>query len=224
MSRTWIYVVVTWLGAVASVMAQPVYVVDQLFVGVHADKSRRSAILELVATGTALEVLNREGTLLNVKTPNGTQCWVEQQFVAAEKPAPLRLVRVEAERDKALKTISSLEAEVENLRLLAQEAVRRTSDTESQKLVTELDRLRGENRELRETIASAETQLAHLAEAHAPPVEAVEPPAPWYFFVDPTELKPWMGWLAVALFGAGLVFGIYAMDYIQRRRHGGFRL
>ena len=141
----------------------------------------------------------------------------------ADKPAPLQLAELEAEHRKALEEVESLKTQVEKLREGA--AVQKPAAEANDHPNAELERLRRENFELKETIDSAEAQIAHLAELHAASVEAetsgLLPPE-----LDPASwgLKPWMGWPAGALFVAGLLLGLRLMDRAQRRRHGGFRV
>jgi SH3 domain protein len=224
MNRAAFFALLAWLGTGQAFGADTVYVSDRLLLGVHEAKTPKSAILELVPTGTALEVLTREDKLLRVKTPNGTSGWVDEHYVVADKPAPLQLAELEAKHRKALEEIESLKAQVEKLREGAA-AVREPAAEAKGEPNTELERLRRENFELKETIDSAEAQIAHLAELHAASTEAetsdLLPPE-----LDPASwgLKPWMGWPAGALFIAGLLLGLRLMDRAQRRRHGGFRV
>ena len=206
--------------------AESAYVIDRLLVGVHANKTPQSVIVELIGTGTTLDVLARDGSFVQVKTPNGTRGWVDAQYVAAEKPARLLLAELEAKHRKALEGMATLTAEVKQLRAGAAKAAQTPPPAPpSEETVAELERLREENQELKETITSAEEQLAHLAEIHASVDEAQENealPSP----IDPAGwgLRPWMGWLAAAPFIVGLLLGLLMMDYFQRRRHGGFRV
>jgi SH3 domain protein len=225
MNRAACFVLLAWLGTGQVFGADTVYVSDHLLLGVHEAKTASSAILKLVPTGTALEVLARENSLLHVKTPDGTRGWVDARYVVADKPARLQLAELEAEHRKTLEEVEALKTKVEELREATASAEREPAPEADAAPTTELERLRRENRELKETIDSAEAQIAHLAELQASSSEsetsgllpAELDPATW-------GLKPWMGWPAGALFIAGLALGLYLMDRTQRRRHGGFRV
>ena len=60
-----------------TLQAETVYIKDSLLVGLHEEKSIDSAILKVLPTGTALEVLKRENDFVNVRSPKGCR-WLDQ--------------------------------------------------------------------------------------------------------------------------------------------------
>lgn len=75
--------------------ADTAFVIDRLLVGIHESKDTDSAILKVVPTGTALEVLKREGDVANVAEPGGAKGWVDAAYLSNEPPAQLRLAELQ---------------------------------------------------------------------------------------------------------------------------------
>ena len=211
---------VAFLGLALPAGAESVYVVDQLLNGVHEKKERQSAILELLPSGTRLDVLKREGDFVEVKTPGGTSGWVDGKYLMSEKPARISLSELETQHQKTKQSLTTAREELKTLRA-------RRNDGIDENTREQLKMLRSENAALKETITSAENQLTELARAQAAEIEAAEPDEPTFT----TELslaniafKPESWGVLGAVFVLGLILGTYLMDYRQRRRHGGFRI
>ncbi len=220
MSKGPVAVLVAFLGLALPAGAESVYVVDQLLLGVHEQKERQSAILELLPSGTRLDVLKRDGDFVRVKTPGGTSGWVDSKYLMSEKPARISLSELETQHQKAKQSLNTAREELKALRARRDKGI--DDNTREQ-----LRMLRSENAALKETIASAEDQLTELARAQAAETEAAVPEEP----TSTTELslaniavKPATWGVLGAMFVLGLVLGTYLMDYRQRRRHGGFRI
>ena len=84
------------LATVAAPGAETLFVTDRIDVGLHRSPDLDSAIVAEVPSDTALEVIEREGALIHVKTPGGASGWVAATYVTAERPA--RTVLSEMER------------------------------------------------------------------------------------------------------------------------------
>jgi len=74
-----------------NVMAETVYVHDFLRLGVRNDPNSSETPIAVVTTGDALQVLERSGDYLKIRTPDGTEGWVSEGYVSKEKPARLQL-------------------------------------------------------------------------------------------------------------------------------------
>ncbi|ROR34974.1 TIGR04211 family SH3 domain-containing protein [Inmirania thermothiophila] len=107
------------LAAASAAAAETVYVVDILRVGVRPDPAGRGQPVEIVSTGTPLEVLQRGRGVLRVRTPAGREGWLAEVYTMPEPPARERLPALEAR-------IAELEAALEQARTEAgQEAAQR---------------------------------------------------------------------------------------------------
>lgn len=236
----------------ATVAAEPVYVIDELLVGVHAEKSLDSAIVKVFPTGTELDVVERDGELARVEGPEGVTGWVDGAYLTDKAPAKVRLAALEAEkaaleerlqaaRDAASpgaavspEVTDQLEAVTrENTELkgkLSDERLRagqlqsevaslraemRENSTPPDARIIEVERerdtLRGDLEDAREQIAELETRGSLQADSD----------------MLPLVLKAYAWPIVIALLVlAAIAFGggIYIVDVINRRRHGGFRI
>ncbi len=111
------------IASFASTAANAAYVVDHLLVAIHKERAPESAIVQVVPTGSPIEVLAMETDFAQVRTSDGITGWVDASYVTEEKPARLRLSELEgavAERTQALAAaetrIETLEAELQNAR------------------------------------------------------------------------------------------------------------
>lgn len=173
---------------------ESVYVIDRLLVGVHKDPEPTSPITQVFATGAKLEVLERKGSMARVRGPKGEAGWVDAEYLMPEMPA--RLVAAILE-DK------NRELEEENQVLKAQLAGTPAA------------------------AASAPAQCATTERAEPPAGAPAEPardcPAP-EATAGLASLGTEVTALALVTLALGFGCGAYTLDYLQRRRHGGFRL
>ena len=79
----------------AAPKAEPAYVIDKLLVGIHETKDPDSAIVKVIATGAALEVIKREGDAANVREAGGAAGWIDAAYLSIELPARQRVAELE---------------------------------------------------------------------------------------------------------------------------------
>lgn len=220
MSKGSIAALVACLGLALPASAKSLYVIDQLLIGVHESKQRGSAILELLPSGTRLGVVKQEGDFVRVTTPGGTAGWVDGKYLVPEKPARNSLDELQTEHRKVQESLATARKEIKALKAKRGGAM-------DEKAREELKALRAENTELKETIASAETQLTELARARAAQEATAEPAetAPLAgLSIRQVAIEPVTWGVLGGVLVMGFVLGTYLMDYRQRKRHGGFRV
>ncbi len=91
--------------------ADTLYVNDMLRVGVRSKPNSAESPLAVVTTGTALEVLERRGGYVKVRTEEGKEGWVNKVYLVSEPPARERLARMKAEFERVQKELDELRAE-----------------------------------------------------------------------------------------------------------------
>ncbi|MCP4044061.1 MAG: TIGR04211 family SH3 domain-containing protein [Gammaproteobacteria bacterium] len=228
-----------WIGLLAPTIAggETMYVIDRLLVGVHEDKTRDSAVVKVVPTATSLEVMEKDKDLVKVRTPEGTEGWVDAKYLTDEMPAQLIVEELEAWKKSRKDELTAAWAEVESLRTKLKEKKGEPANLdEVNSSLKELQRLQEENRQLKERAAGNEARLKELSQklqeataklATMPTDEEsspLEPPSLGRFITNLLQINPWY-WTALGvLFFIGIIMGIYLMDVTQRRRHGGFRV
>jgi SH3 domain protein len=187
------------LGAwVAGAAAETVYVTDSLRLGLHAAPDTSDRPFENLISGTAVEVLERNPSFARVRLADGREGWVKATFLVAAKPAAARVLELEAE----LGDVESSAAAARAAQTAAEQA---------------LANLRGE---LQATTGSAESiqetmkRLERENTAHLERIERYRHTLPLAWVVPA---------LVVALV-AGFLVGLWWLDALIRRRHGGFRV
>lgn len=90
--------------------AESMYVTDRVLLGVHQQASENSAIIQSIPSGTAVEVIGREGDFTKVKLINGTEGWVSSKFLMSEAPSTAQYDKLFAENQKNLETLKKLNA------------------------------------------------------------------------------------------------------------------
>ncbi len=219
--------------------------------GLHQDKAADSPILKLVPAGATLQVLKREERTSLVRDSDGVQGWIDNSYLATEAPSESaqdqeqlkRIEELERQLEQSRAEQAQLEARLtgsgkasEDFKLaqqlkrqnqeleqqLKQEKLRggeaqveltelrkrigMNSDTES--LYRELAGLQAENKQLR--ISVGEKVGAAVASEQGVLGSSF----------DPGQFAA----TAAILLLLGLAGGVYLMDYMNRRRHGGFRV
>ncbi len=89
------------LGSSASVLAQSVFVNDQLRVGVRPEPSQLAAPVGVVLTGMKLQVLERKDPFIKIRTDKGLEGWIKDIYVTDKTPAILRVKDLENLQKKA---------------------------------------------------------------------------------------------------------------------------
>lgn len=208
-----------WCGA------ETVYVIDRLLAGIHGDKALNSEILKVVPSGTALDLISRNGEFVEVRTPDGTAGWMDSGYVMTTRPAQLVVLELEARHKETSSELAEAREEVTALRTaLADWEPAETAKTPpaASEALSEMQRLAEEVQRLKQ-----ELELA----AAMPPVKATEdsanpaPPAPrespgFHLF----GAKQWSYLLGGALLLLAFTLGAYVVDFRLRKRYGGFRI
>ena len=184
-------------ASVAPAGAELAYVTDSLRLSLYAAVDGSGDPLDTLASGASVEVLERDTNYTHVRTAAGREGWVKTAFLVTTKPARARVAELEAE-------IADLKNDVAAARDAqhgAEEQLGKLSHTASSTPPTEalqvaLDRLRRENRAYEERFETYRSTL----------------PLPWVL----------VG-LVVTLVG-GFAAGLWWLDSLIRRRHGGFRI
>lgn len=218
-----------------TVLAETVYIDDKVMVGLHQDKDIDSAIIKLLPGGAALEVLKRDTPLTQVKEPGGASGWISNHHLVDSAPGRTQVLQ-------AQEKLARLESELSALK--DGQGAMPASDTDNQKLAA----LSKENEELKQQLQSEQLKAGELQaqaaelrnqlgreSAGADPDEEQDAAATAAgnadigpdvrLDLDITNL----GWRAILIGMAvcsiiGLIGGAWLMDWINRRKHGGFRI
>lgn len=211
--------------------AEVTYVIDELQIGMHKENRTDSPIIKLVPSGTELEVLTRENDVVRVREPGGETGWVHQRYLIATAPDNTRLLELQKRNtalEKQVQQLKSgakttddadtkqLEQQLNSERLKVGQLQAQLADlkaslgniSDDDELLEEMERLREANNELVSQLAMAGVEVP--AEKRDPLLSANN----WKMIVISL----------LSLFILGVAAGAFLLDYINRRRHGGFRV
>jgi uncharacterized protein YgiM (DUF1202 family) len=68
-------------------LAETFYVTDKIHIAMRIAPGKEAALLKMVPSGTALEVLMKEGNQIRVRDPEKSEGWVDATYLIAEPPA-----------------------------------------------------------------------------------------------------------------------------------------
>jgi SH3 domain protein len=184
-------------GWAALAGAEPAYVTDSLRLSLYGAEDGSGDPLENLVSGAAVEVLERDTNYAHVRTAGGREGWVKTAFLVNTKPARARLAELEAE----ITDLKNDLAAARDAQHAAEEQLGKLSRSASTPAPTEalqaaLDRARRENLSYEDRLENYRSTL----------------PVAWVLVA-----------LVVTLVG-GFTGGLWWLDSLIRRRHGGFRI
>ncbi len=171
------------------------YVTDKLLAGVYEKAEISAAPLQLLPSGTPVELLKTEGSFTQVRLPNRSEGWVESHFISDEKPAQVMLLELQAATAELRRKLQQGERALEQSKITFPEQASLTAN-----LVAAEKRVKLLTQELQDV-------KRKLNNKHA-------------IFSLPLWLLPTAG----LLFLLGVIGGIIFQNYSLRKRFGGLRL
>ena len=223
--------------------AETAYISARVEVGLHAERSAHSAILELLPEGTEMEVLERDGDAARIRLSDGREGWVSTDYLSAEASVPAELAdlrrrlpelvaALERERSARAETEARIGAAEDELAALRngranQEAGDDIAQGEQDsQILRDFQLVAEENRQLKQQIADLEEMRAAAEQSGTGSASGSAMRSdgsgarPSGFFERP--VWHWLLSGFVLLFSFGL--GAFAVDWLTRRRHGGYRI
>ncbi len=229
-------------AAANTASATTMYVDDRLQLGLHAENNLASSILELLPSGTEMEVVVREGSMARVRLPDGREGWVDASFLVEEAPGRVRLQKMETQMDALKAELADAQAQLaETQANLAQAPSADTQDNPGETIpsetLREMQQLVEENQRLKQTVSELQalervaTERAEAAERAAQarstaPAENEPKPAskPQGLALGIMRWERWQQILLASVLLLAFAAGGWLVDWGVRRRHGGFRV
>ena len=78
-------------------IAETLYVTDKIHIAMRAGPGKEAAPLKTLASGTALEVLVKEGSQIQVRDPEKIEGWVDAGYLIPEPPARGQVEKLQAQ-------------------------------------------------------------------------------------------------------------------------------
>lgn len=122
--------------------AETMYIGDNLRVGVRPEPGTASAPVKVITSGSVIKILQKSPNYLKIRTEDGVEGWIRDDYVSETPPARSRLQEIEKELGQ-----KQLEQQKMRQELAA-------SNQRSQVLQQQVDLLNGEIQNLHQKIAS----------------------------------------------------------------------
>jgi len=196
-NKTIVIVSLLLLGC-SGAFAETVYVTDILRLGIHRAQDTSDPAFQNLVSGTELEIIERVSNFARVRTSDGQDGWVKSAYLVSDKPAQLRVAEIEAELEQLRAKLSESSGE------------RLHAEREANRLSQEMALNTGSADAIQDTLA----RLKLENESYESRLDAYRVSFP-------------MAWVAAALvvaFVGGFVAGLWYLDTVIRKRHGGFRI
>ena len=105
-----------------SVVAESVYVTDQLTVGIFSGPNKQLPELKRANSGDLLEVIGRAEGAVKVRDAAGIEGWVSVNLVSSAKPVRAQLGAVRAEVDRLQLALTATKAQLQSVNTRLKEA------------------------------------------------------------------------------------------------------
>ena len=222
----YISVITTCITSVV-VHAEVAYVTDKIKIGLHQEASNESPIIKLVPSGTKLNIIERENDLIYAEEPEGVRGWVNSQNILNSKPGRTKVIELETVNKELEKKILTLQNESE--KSISNEELEKKLNTERLKvgeLQVELTNIKSKagNIESNEKLLA---DINHLKNANKQLINQLESSGivsdeNGNQISSKNSSVKFMSFMIIFIFG--VIGGILILDFINRRRHGGFRV
>jgi SH3 domain protein len=230
--------------AAQDLRAETGFIIDKVEVGLHQNKSADSPILKLLPTGTRLEILARDGKQAQVRDPEGVVGWIDARYLTGDKSTRQLLTEAETEIARLKSELQAAQSTATAQNPAQFEAMRQENEKLKQQLMSErlkagelqaeLTELRkqavpGDIAALKDQITALKSENRRLSAAGNPAAATQTAPKTLrgrllgYFADEEHGLRRWFITLLIML-AVGVGAGAYLIDYLNRRRHGGFRI
>ena len=186
------------MSCAAGASAETAYVTDMLRLGLHRAEDTSDSAFRTLVSGAQLEILERRADYARVRTMDGEVGWVRSAYLVADRPARLRLGEIEAEIDRVREE------------LMAALTAGDVAEGEAGELNDPVRFRSGSAEPVHETLARLQQENA----AYASRLEIERRSVP----------LSWAGAALLVTLIGGFVAGMAWIDYLSRRRHGGFRV
>ena len=209
------------------VHAEVAYVTDKIKIGLHQEASNESPIIKLVPSGTKLNIIERENDLIYAEEPEGVRGWVNSQNILNSKPGRTKVIELETVNKELEKKILTLQNE--SGKLISNEELEKKLNTERLKvgeLQVELTNIKSKAGNI-ESNNKLLADINHLKNANKQLINQLESSG---IVSDEngnqissknSSLK-FISFMIIFIFG--IIGGILILDFINLRRHGGFRV
>ncbi len=217
MNRLPVFLLLLLLGGTS---AHAAYITDKLVAGLYEKAEITEKPLKALNTGTPLEVISREKDFIKVRTPDGTEGWVEAAYLTDEKPARSMLLDLQAKNALLQKKLESAGKSSDGQTPPVQSAA---NAARIEELADNLAELQNSNRELAAAnselqakntrLQQQQQQIGEILQLKKLPADVTSANLTATSVVENYPL-----WLLAGLAGGLLLTGLLGGVYLMRRR------
>ncbi len=191
------------------------HITDKLLAGMYAAPNKAEQPIQLLPSGTPVELMGEQKDFVKVQLVDGKTGWVEKRFLSEEKPAKVRLLALQS---KYRQLQGKLDEAEKSLAELGQPAKLSTPKSDEQQATVELQNalLIADNEvlQLKEQISQLIKVPVSVDESKAMQIVAKEGGTSWLL----------LSVLFAFTVMAGAYLGMRIQDERQLKKHGGFRI
>ncbi len=228
-NKNFLYIIINVAFIISTAIhAEVVYVTDEVKIGLHKEPSNESPIIKLVPSGTKLNIIEREKDLIHVEEPEGVRGWVNSQNILNSKPGKTKIIELETVNKELERKIETLESGPE--KSASYEELEQKLNTERLKvgeLQVELTNIKSKagdidkNEKLLGDIKHLKIANEQLIDQLNSSGVSVENSNGKSNLNNGSSIK-FISFSIIFIFG--VIGGALIIDYLNRRRHGGFRV
>ncbi|MEW4983577.1 MAG: TIGR04211 family SH3 domain-containing protein [Cycloclasticus sp.] len=200
------------------IVGNSAHITDKLLAGMYAAPNKTEQPIQLLPSGTPVELIGEQKDFVKVQLVDGKTGWVEKRFLSEEKPAKVRLLalqskyrQLQGKLDEAEKRMTALDQPVE---------LPKVNREEQQPNVELQDALLKANNE----VLQLKEQMNQLEEVKVGVDGLVEPKIAKTVGEEGVASLLIVSLLFVIAVMAGVYAGMRIQDKRQLKKHGGFRI
>lgn len=197
-------------------LVEAAHITDKLLAGMYAKPTIVEQPVQLLPSGTPVELMGEQDGFVKVQLVDGKTGWVEKRFLSEEKPAKVRLLSLQSKYRQLQEKLDRAEENLTDL-----------NKPEEQVAIIEQESDQKVNGELQVALAKAEDEIQQLKQqaerrvvAEGSNGKAIQAESEGYSSLS------WVSFLLllVIVVLAGVYLGMRIQDRRQLKRHGGFRV
>ncbi|HAI97541.1 MAG: arylsulfatase [Cycloclasticus sp.] len=189
------------------------HITDKLLAGMYVKPNNTQQPIELLPSGTPIELIGEARGFVKVQLVDGKTGWVEKRFISEQKPAKVRLLSLQSKYRQLQEKLDRAEAALAGLKQPAKTVAAEEKEKAEAKLQAERAKAREETWQLQQQIkpsTAVEVSTQKVSKKGAKDSDGLI----WLVFL--------FALLVVALVSVYVGMKIQETRYLKR--HGGFRL
>ncbi len=195
------------------VIVNAAHITDKLLAGMYVKPNNTQQPIELLPSGTPIELIGEARGFVKVQLVDGKTGWVEKRFISEQKPAKVRLLSLQSKYRQLQEKLDRAEAALAGLKQPAKTVAAEEKEKAEAKLQAERAKAREETWQLQQQIkpsTAVEVSTQKVSKKGAKDSDGLI----WLVFL--------FALLVVALVSVYVGMKIQETRYLKR--HGGFRL